>query len=99
MASSISAATISTFTRCVAPSKECGHGEGAGRKERGREHMDHFLNQSDTVPTLEPLPAGTAVGTYVLARLINSGPGNNTYLGYTSTEPGRTYQVIEYLAG
>ncbi len=61
--------------------------------------MDHFLNQSDTVPTLEPLPAGTAVGTYVLARLINSRPESNLYLGYTSTEPNQTYQVIEYPAG
>jgi protein phosphatase len=61
--------------------------------------MDQFFDQSDAAPALEPLSAGTAVGRYVLTRLISRKPESNRYLGHTAAKPEQTCQVIEYPAG
>ncbi len=56
-------------------------------------------NRSEVIATLPPLPDGAVIGSYILARLISSGPDGNTYLAHTRADAVGAYQVIEYPAG
>ncbi len=59
--------------------------------------MDQSINQSETAQAMPPLPIGATIGTYLIARMLSSGPDGNSYLG-RSPLVDTSYHIVEYPA-